>query len=164
MKKVIRSVTITSMMTLGVAKATVSSRLGSASTTSRSGLEPLMAAIRSLIWATHANCPCNSLKRLPTPSTSAGMPSINASAGARINARAAMITANMINSAMADASVLGRPSRARLSASGDRMIVSTKADASGRKTTDPIDRTKGRARKRPMPSSMTNADVRRSSS
>src|SRR5690606_247152 len=84
-------------------------------------------------------------------------------AGCRISASASSRTAKNAASAISDASTLGSPQPASLSASGARMIVSTSAVTSGRNTTEPIERTKGRARNSRRPISRTSVEISRSS-
>ena len=146
-----------------MAKATCSSRLGAASTTSRVPSLFMSAASCALIVAIQANCSRNSPKRAMTRLAIAGTSSNSATAGCRINARASSRMAKKKSSAVSDASALGRPQPLSLSASGERITVRTSAVTTGRNTTAPIDRTNGRAKNSPSPINSTSDEIRRSS-
>ena len=164
MKKAIRRVRITSITTVGVAKAISSRKLGVASTTSRGCPS---RAIRSASWsltcATQEKRSCNSPKRSPTRFTSAGNSSKSVIAGWRISASARSRIAKKTSKDISEASALGSPQPFSLSASGERMTVRMTAVTTGRKTIAPIDRTKGKARNKPTPRSRTRAEIRRNS-
>ena len=163
MKYAIRSVSTTSRTTLGVANATCSSRLGAASTTSR--VLSVFMNVASCLFseATQANCSRTSPKRAITCWAMAGTSSNSAIAGCRIVASASTRIAKKMMRAANEARALGRPQPLSLSASGDRITVRTSAVTTGRKTTEPIERTNGKAKKRPSPISKTSEEIRRSS-